>query len=81
MARFTGWKPVLRELKRSPFSLLRREVRRIVDDLDARGRWVSTYEGERLVGQPKIPLGSPYLSSQVFSRNLTALSELLMAEE
>jgi hypothetical protein len=55
------------------------QARQIVDDLDDQGRWISRYEGERLVGQPKIPLGSEYLSSDVFSRNLTTLSEFLIA--
>ena len=35
---------------------------------DADGRWVSTYDGEALVGQPKFAPGERYLSSAVFSR-------------
>lgn len=53
------------------------EVRRIVSELDDRGRWISTYNGERLVGQTKMPVGSRYLASEVFSRNLTTLSRFL----
>lgn len=55
------------------------DVRRIVRDLDAEGRWVSTYAGERLVGQPKFDASFKYLSSEVFSRNVETLSEYLAA--
>lgn len=52
-----------------------------VDDvlaaLDAEGRWVSTFQGELLVGQPKFQPGEVYLDSAVFSRNLELLSEAL----
>lgn len=53
------------------------EVRRILDALDAQGRWVSTAAGERLTGQPKFPAGSRYLSSAAFSRNVQRLSAYL----
>lgn len=53
------------------------EVRRIVRELDAEGRWVTTYAGEALVGQPKFERGFRYLSSDVFSRNVAALSDYL----
>jgi len=46
-------------------------------DLDPEGRWISRYDGERLVGQPKFAVGAPYISSAVFSRNLTLLSRYL----
>ena len=55
------------------------EIQRIVSDLDKRGRWISTYDGQRLVGQAKMQPGSKYLSSEVFSRNLTLLSQFLLA--
>jgi hypothetical protein len=58
---------------------LEAEVRRIVRDLDADGRWVSTCAGERLVGQPKFAPGFRYLSSEVFSRNVETLSAYLAA--
>jgi PelA/Pel-15E family pectate lyase len=58
---------------------LAQQTRQILDQLDEHGRWISTYQGESLVGQPKFPQGSQYLSSEVFSRNLTALSEFLVA--
>ncbi len=52
-------------------------VRRVIDSLDSEGRWVSTFDGERLVGQAKMPIGTKYLSSQLFSDNLTTLSDFL----
>jgi PelA/Pel-15E family pectate lyase len=56
---------------------LERKVRQIVKDLDAQGRWISTYAGERLVGRPKFQLGRRYIASEVFSGNIEALSEYL----
>jgi PelA/Pel-15E family pectate lyase len=50
------------------------EVRQILQALDAQGRWVSTYGGEMLVGQPKFAKGMKYLSSAVFSRHLEILA-------
>ena len=52
-------------------------VKKIVRELDADGRWVSTYAGEGLVGQPKFANGFKYISSAVFSRNVETLSEYL----
>jgi len=49
-------------------------VRRIVHDLDSEGRWISTYAGERLVGQPEFRKGFRFISSEVFSRNVETLS-------
>ncbi|MDA1050783.1 MAG: hypothetical protein O3C40_09930 [Planctomycetota bacterium] len=40
---------------------------------------MSTFDGARLVGQAKMPVGTKYLSSQVFSNNLVTLSEFLLA--
>ena len=53
------------------------DVARIVSTLDGQGRWISTYDGEGLVGQPKFARGFTYLSSAVFSRNLEALAAAL----
>ena len=50
-------------------------VRRIIRDLDGEGRWISTYADERLVGEPKFAPAFRYLSSDVFARNVEALSE------
>ncbi|HYH64327.1 MAG TPA: pectate lyase [Urbifossiella sp.] len=55
------------------------EVRRVVAALDAEGRWVSTYAGERLVGQPPFATGFRYVSSEVFRRNVGVLSDYLHA--
>lgn len=56
---------------------LEQEVRAIIRALDDQSRWVSTFKGERLVGQPKFKMGDPYLSSAVFSRNVETLAEYL----
>lgn len=57
---------------------LSREARQALETLDSQGRWVSTYTGERLVGQPKFPKGTRYLASGVFAENVEALSEYLI---
>jgi hypothetical protein len=53
------------------------DILRIIKDLDADGRWVSTYAGEHLVGQPKFEPGFRYISSAVFVRNVETLSEYI----
>jgi PelA/Pel-15E family pectate lyase len=53
------------------------DVAKILSSLDAQGRWISTHDGEGLVGQPKFARGFLYLSSAVFSRNLEALAGIL----
>lgn len=53
------------------------EIRRT---LDAEGRWISTYDGEMLVGQPKFARGEQYLSSAVFSENLETLAAYLAGQ-
>ena len=85
-----GWKsePRLDELERKyalaksgkvekPRAVSDKEVLRIIAVLDNQGRWVSSYAGERLVGQAKMPIGAKYLSSQQFSDHLTTLSRYL----
>jgi len=54
------------------------DVRRIVKELDAEGRWISIYAGERLVGQPKFAEGFRYVSSAVFARHAEVLSAYLL---
>ncbi|MBC7819162.1 MAG: pectic acid lyase, partial [Planctomycetaceae bacterium] len=54
---------------------LEENVRRIIRELDDDGRWITTYAGERLVGQPKFSPSFRYISSDVFSRNVETLSE------
>lgn len=49
------------------------EVGKIIDELDDKGRWVSEYDGERLVGQPKFQQGEEYLNSAVFAENIKTL--------
>ena len=56
---------------------LEQQVRKILSEQDSQGRWMSTYGGERIVGQPKFKTGDRYLSSQLFSRNVETLSEYL----
>ena len=56
------------------------QVRQILRDLDGEGRWVSTAtEGMKLVGQPKFAVGFKFLASEVFNRNLEALSDYVAA--
>ena len=50
------------------------EIRQLLAELDQAGRWISVSSGERLVGQRVFPKGQEYLSSAVFSDNLTRLA-------
>lgn len=59
--------------------VLESQIRQIIADLDEKGRWVSIYRGERLVGQPKFKPNESYISSAVFSRNIERLSEYITA--
>ena len=54
------------------------DVRKVLAALDDQGRWVSTYAGEGLVGQPRFAQGFAYLNSAVFSRNVEILSDYLV---
>lgn len=56
------------------------DVRKVLRDLDADGRWVIVYAGERLVGQPKFSDGFRFLSGEVFSRNVETLAAYLAAK-
>ena len=53
------------------------DVRRVVASLDNAGRWVSTYDGERLVGQPKFAKGAKYIASAAFAENVELLARYL----
>ena len=55
------------------------EVRQILKDLDAEGRWLTTYQGERLVGQLKFADGYRFISSAVLSKNVEVLSAFVQA--
>lgn len=68
-----------RPTKRPSIAKLAEDVRRIIKELDDKDRWVSTCTGKRLSGQPKLEVGSKYISSKVFSRNVEALSAYLSA--
>jgi PelA/Pel-15E family pectate lyase len=59
---------------------LRSEAKRIVAELDAEGRWISSFGGERLSGQPKFKAGDRYIHSGVFSGNLETLGALFAAQ-
>lgn len=52
-------------------------ISKVLADLDSQGRWISQYDGRRLVGQPKFGIGESYLSSEVFCRNLDICSDYL----
>jgi hypothetical protein len=60
---------------------LSQEVRDIVAALDAEGRWVSHFDGSPKIGQLKLPLGTSYLSSEVFSEHLTLLADFVLAAD
>jgi PelA/Pel-15E family pectate lyase len=53
------------------------DVRKILAELDGENRWISTYAGETIVGQPKFKTGDQYIASEVFSKNLETLSAYL----
>lgn len=50
-------------------------VRQIIAVLDPLDRWLSVSRGERLIGDTTFPVGSLYLSSEVFSHHVETLSE------
>jgi PelA/Pel-15E family pectate lyase len=56
---------------------LQQEAKKIIAALDTDGRWISTYAGEGLYGQPKFKTGDKYINSAVFSKNLETLAALV----
>jgi hypothetical protein len=58
---------------------MEQQIQQINEYLDEEGRWLSTYRGESFVGQLKLKHNTPYIASEVFSRNIEMLSEYLMA--
>jgi hypothetical protein len=62
-----------------PAKVLEPQVRQIMQQLDAQGRWVTTYNGERLTGQPKFEKGFRYIGMDTFNRNVTTLTDYLIA--
>lgn len=57
------------------------QIRQIISQLDTHGRWVSTYNGEPLVGQLKLPSKTKYLASAVFADNLEQLADYLITRK
>ena len=53
----------------------------VLASLDDQGRWISTFQGEPLVGQPEFREGESYLSSALFSRNLRILCGALKGND
>ena len=53
------------------------KINPIINQMDDQGRWVSTFAGERLTGQPRFTEGFRYLASQVFNSNLAKLSDFI----
>jgi PelA/Pel-15E family pectate lyase len=66
--------------KDPPADELQQEAKKIIAAFDAEGRWISTYSGEGLYGQPKFKSGDRYINSAVFSKNLETLSNFLTAK-
>jgi PelA/Pel-15E family pectate lyase len=64
----------------SPKPVEVKDVQAILTDLDPQGRWMSVYQGEKLVGQPKFERGFRFLSSEVFVGNVSQLSRFLLAQ-
>jgi PelA/Pel-15E family pectate lyase len=76
-AEYRSLKDTGQSLKREPMpDETRREARGIIDSLDSEGRWISTFAGEPLYGQPKFKTGDRYLNSAVFAHNLETLAAL-----
>lgn len=57
------------------------EAANLIAQLDSEGRWISTANNDRMVGQPKMRPGEKYLSSQRFAKSLTLLAEYVLAAE
>ncbi|RCS50515.1 pectic acid lyase [Bremerella cremea] len=53
------------------------QVQKIIAQLDEKGRWIETFQNQRLVGDQKFRSGDQYLSSQTFAENLSVLSRYL----
>lgn len=66
-------------VEKVPSSAMEQDVRQMIGDIDDEGRWVSSFDGERLVGQPKFDLGQRYIASQAFCDNVARMSEYLIA--
>ena len=55
------------------------EARKIIDALDSEGRWLTTYDGERMTGQPKFRPGEKFVASETFNKNIERLADFVEA--
>ncbi|QDT02229.1 Pectic acid lyase [Rubripirellula lacrimiformis] len=60
---------------------LQKQAAEVIDAMDSSHRWVDRFDGRRLVGQMKLPVGTEYLSSETFANNLTLLSRWVSASK
>ena len=60
-----------------PRKYTNQEIDQIIQELDEQGRWITTANGDRLVGQAKLKSGEQFISSAAFSENITVLSAFL----
>jgi PelA/Pel-15E family pectate lyase len=67
-------RPLPTDQKKTPTT---KEIAAILETLDGEGRWLTTFNGDRLVGQARMAVGARYLSSDQFSRNIELLSASL----
>lgn len=65
------------DFRREPSVVSRQQVQRILASLDTAGRWVSTGDGSRLIGDNRFAEGVPYLSSERFADNLSTLAKFV----
>lgn len=63
-----------RSAEAAPSPVSETEAMKIAGELDDRGRWLSTYDGGLIVGQPDWKPGFVHISSAVFADNITRLS-------
>lgn len=52
-------------------------VESILEKLDGRGRWINTYAGKKMSGQPEFEIGFTFLSSAEFANNVEILSRFI----
>lgn len=60
-----------------PKAAIPEKIDTIISTLDKQGRWISIRNDSPLVGQPKIKVGTPFISSEVFCDNMEALCTAL----
>jgi PelA/Pel-15E family pectate lyase len=65
--------------KTTSLKSLRKDAERIISELDAESRWVTSTKGDPVIDLSKHPPANLVLDSAVFSRNITRLSEFLLA--